>query len=100
MKCGYKRIPKECVKKVYEDKSSPYYQTPNEWCISCKKAVDVRSASDEPIIHHCKLVTYGSDEKRCIKCGYITWSNNKSDAEIIEDMINAGYDVTNCDNDA
>lgn len=50
------------------------------------------------VIHRCKLVSYGNEEKRCVKCGYITWSNNKADSEIIEDMIKAGYDVPNCDN--
>lgn len=46
MNCGYKRLPKECVKQVYEDKSSPYYQKPDEWCIGCKKIVDTSSNSD------------------------------------------------------
>ena len=50
------------------------------------------------VIHRCKLVPYGNEEKRCIKCGYITWNSDKSDTEIIEDMIKAGYDVPNCDN--
>lgn len=50
------------------------------------------------VIHLCKLVPYGKEEKRCIKCGYITWNSNKSDSEIIEDMIKSGYDVPNCDN--
>jgi hypothetical protein len=50
------------------------------------------------VIHRCKLVPYGDEEKRCVKCGYITWSNNKTDSEIIQDMIDAGYDVPNCDN--
>jgi len=50
-------------------------------------------------IHRCKLVPYGNEEKRCVKCGYITWSNNnKTDSEIIQDMIDAGYDVPDCDN--
>lgn len=48
-------------------------------------------------IHRCKLVPYGEDEKKCVKCNYITWNSNKSDNDIIEDMINAGYDVPNCD---
>jgi len=52
------------------------------------------------VMHRCKLVDYGDEEKRCVKCGYITWNNDKTDNEIIEDMINAGYDVPNCDNGA
>jgi hypothetical protein len=43
MNCGYKKVPKECVKQVYEDESSPYYQKPDEWCIGCKKIVDTSS---------------------------------------------------------
>lgn len=50
------------------------------------------------VIHRCKLVPYGNEEKRCVKCGYITWSNNKSDNEIIEDMIKSGYPIPDCDN--
>jgi hypothetical protein len=49
------------------------------------------------IIHRCKLVPYGNEEKRCVKCGYITWNNDKTDNEIIQDMINSGYDVPDCD---
>jgi len=55
------------------------------------------SNENDTIIHRCKLVPYGNEEKRCIKCGYITWSNNKSDSEIIEDMIKTGYDMPDCD---
>lgn len=44
----------------------------------------------------CKLVPYGESEKRCVKCGYITWNNEKSDKEIIDDMIAMGYPVPNC----
>ena len=50
------------------------------------------------VLHCCKLVPYGNEEKRCIKCGYITWNSDKSDTEIIEDMIKAGYDVPDCFN--
>ena len=52
------------------------------------------------VMHRCKLVNYGDEEKRCVKCGYITWNNDKTDNEIIEDMINAGYDAPDCDNGA
>lgn len=52
------------------------------------------------IIHRCKLDDYGDEEKRCVKCGYITWNNDKTDNDIIEDMINAGYEVPDCDNGA
>jgi len=48
-------------------------------------------------IHHCKLVPYGKEEKRCVKCNYITWNNNKPDNEIINDMIKAGYPIPKCD---
>jgi len=44
----------------------------------------------------CKLVPYGEEEKRCVKCGYITWNNSKPDGEIINDMINAGYETPDC----
>ena len=44
----------------------------------------------------CKLVPYGEEERRCVKCGYITWNNEKTDKEIIDDMIAAGYPVPNC----
>jgi hypothetical protein len=44
----------------------------------------------------CKLVPYGEEERRCVKCGYITWNNEKTDKEIIDDMIDAGYPVPNC----
>lgn len=44
----------------------------------------------------CKLVPYGESERRCVKCGYITWNNEKTDKEIIDDMIAAGYPVPNC----
>lgn len=48
-------------------------------------------------LHKCKLIPYGTEEKKCIKCGYITWNANKTDNEIIEDMIKAGYPVPDCD---
>jgi len=45
----------------------------------------------------CKLVPYGKEEKRCIKCGYITWNEeSKSDIEIIHNMIKQGYQKPNC----
>jgi hypothetical protein len=44
----------------------------------------------------CKLVPYGEEERRCVKCGYITWNNEKTDKEIIDDMIASGYPVPNC----
>ncbi len=48
--------------------------------------------------HRCILIPYGDEEMRCIKCGYITWvDKNKTSNEIIEDMINSGYEVPKCD---
>jgi len=44
------------------------------------------------------LTPYGEEEMRCIKCGYVTWvDNNKTSDEIIEDMINSGYEIPECD---
>ena len=53
MNCGYKRIPKECVKQVYEDQTSAYYQKPNQWCIGCRKIVDTSSNIDPDAVHNC-----------------------------------------------
>jgi Zn ribbon nucleic-acid-binding protein len=47
----------------------------------------------------CKLVPYGEEERRCVKCGYITWNNEKSDKEIIDDMMAAGYPTPACRKD-
>jgi hypothetical protein len=48
--------------------------------------------------HHCILVSYGEEEKRCIRCGYITGNiKDKSDSEIIEQMIKYGYPIPDCD---
>lgn len=44
----------------------------------------------------CKLVPYGEEERRCVKCGYITWNNKKTDKEIIDDMIAMGYPEPDC----
>lgn len=67
----------------------------------CRELItpEIREEIDFSVnIHHCKLVPYGNEEKRCIKCGYVTWNSNKPDNEIIQDMINAGYSVPYCDN--
>lgn len=44
----------------------------------------------------CKLVPYGEEERRCVKCGYITWNNKKTDKEIIDDMVAMGYPEPDC----
>lgn len=48
------------------------------------------------LVHNCFLIPFGDEEKRCIKCGYITWNVNKSNNEIITDMIRAGYEMPTC----
>jgi len=51
------------------------------------------------VTHRCLLVDYGEAEKRCMRCGYITWRNDAvSDDYIIEQMIKAGYPTPKCDN--
>jgi len=49
------------------------------------------------VTHRCKLVDYGSEEKRCLKCGYITFNDKtKTDQEIITQMINDGHPAPDC----
>jgi hypothetical protein len=51
------------------------------------------------ISHRCILVNYGDEEKRCVKCNYITGNiKNKTDSEIIEGMIKMGYPAPDCSN--
>lgn len=47
----------------------------------------------------CRLVDYGNEEKRCLVCGYITWNSEKTDEEIVSDMIKAGYQPPKCKKD-
>lgn len=51
------------------------------------------------LANRCSFVPYGEVENRCVKCNYITWADKKkTHDEIVEDMVNAGYDRPNCYN--
>ena len=45
----------------------------------------------------CNFKPYGDVEKRCLKCGYVIWVNeDKTDNEIVNDMIKLDYPKPNC----
>lgn len=47
----------------------------------------------------CSFKPYGEEENICTKCGYVTWSNkNKTYAEIVQQMIDSGYNAPLCYN--
>jgi len=47
----------------------------------------------------CLIVKYGEVERLCKKCGYVMWEEEgKSNDEIIDNMVKAGYDAPSCRN--
>jgi hypothetical protein len=47
----------------------------------------------------CLIVKYSEVERLCKKCGYVMWEEEgKSNDEIIDNMIKAGYDAPSCRN--
>ena len=45
----------------------------------------------------CLIVQYGEEERLCKKCGYVLWEEKgKSNDEIINNMVKAGYDAPTC----
>lgn len=61
-----------------------------------EKTFVLNKSEKQTYIHNCKLNNYGDEEKKCVKCGYVTWVSNKTDSEIIEDMIKSGYELPDC----
>lgn len=49
------------------------------------------------ITHYCNLKHYGEVEMICTKCGYVTWKDDsKTNEELIEQMVKAGYPIPDC----
>lgn len=53
-----------------------------------------------PVVRRsCLIVQYGEVERLCKKCGYVLWEEEgKSNDEIIDNMVKAGYDAPSCRN--
>ena len=84
------------VKGICSEKTNQNINFDNkEYFVMISNTTEIKMKTNKIILESCKLVPA---ETRCVKCGYITWNNNKTDSESIEDMIKAGYDVPKCDN--
>jgi len=58
-----------------------------------KERIDLEKIKDLK----CKFRMYGDVEKLCIKCGYIIWFNGKdTDLTVLNNMVNSGYPIPNC----